>query len=209
VVERIATNFVGFDGRDALKHLASDAYVSLLFHGHHHASTTVQSWAWRGRDSGGHGDTRILSAGSWGLAPESGKLPKDQPVVMQLVRIDPTASLLHAVLLTWDPNARLPGSVDRGRFSLDGQTRADRPIGLSLPPAVRGHYRAEIVDNRVPVPAVSPAPRTRPPAPELADVIARYRGRMGGWFERWDLRAAGPAPTTGNRPTEITFWSAF
>jgi 3',5'-cyclic AMP phosphodiesterase CpdA len=88
VVERIATNFVGFEGHEHLRHLAADAHTSLILHGHHHASTTHQAWAWRGRDPGGAGDARIVSAGSWGLSPESGKLPKDQPVVMQLIRLD-------------------------------------------------------------------------------------------------------------------------
>jgi len=37
-----------------------------------------------------------------------------------------------------------------------------------------------------------------------AAVIERYRARKGGAFERWDLRTAGPTPTVGNRPAEIT-----
>jgi len=202
VVERIATNFVGFEGHEHLRHLASDAHASLILHGHHHASTTHQAWAWRGRDPGGTGDARIVSAGSWGLSPESGKLPKDQPVVMQLIRLDPAAAQLHAVLLTFDPNARLPGEVRPGRFLLDSQTRADRPIGLSLPPALRGRFRSEIVRDSAP--AVAADPRSQPRLPEVAAVVAAYRARKGGSFERWDLRTAGPTPTTDNRPAEIT-----
>src|SRR5204863_7568783 len=125
---------------------------------------------------------------------------KDQPVVMQLVRLDPTAAQLHAVLLTYDPDGRLPGEVRPGRFTLDPQTRADRPIGLSLPPAVRGRFHADFVLDRTATVLVD----LRPRAPELAAVIERYRARKGGLFERWDLRAAGPIPTTGNRPAEIT-----
>lgn len=43
-----------------------------------------------------------------------------------------------------------------------------------------------------------------PHPPELTPVIERYRARKSGSFERWDLRTAGPTPTTGNRPAEIT-----
>lgn len=211
LIERIAGDFVGFEGREALVGLCSDAHAALLFHGHHHASSKLHGWAWQGRGAG-PGDTRILSAGSWGLSTESGKLPKDQPVVMQIVRLDPAAAELHAVLLTWDPNARLPGSVESGRFLLDSQTRNDRPIGLSLPPALRGRFRTAASSSSATSPSASAA-ETRAAsdsatrAEQLADAVAavveRYRTRKGGAFQRWDLRAAGPAPTTGHRPAEI------
>ena len=202
VVERIATNFVGFEGCEYLRSLAADAHMSLILHGHHHVSTAHQAWAWRGRDPGGAGDTRIVSAGSWGLSPESGKLPKDQPVVMQLVRLDPAAAQLHAILLTYDPNARLPGEVRPGRFLLDSQTKNDRPIGLSLPPALRGRFRSESIRDGMP--AAVPYPPWQPRVPDLSAAIAAYRARKTGSFERWDLRTAGPQPTAGNRPAEIT-----
>jgi hypothetical protein len=202
VVDRIEADFVGLQGHEHLRHLASDAHVSLILHGHHHASMSHQGWAWRGRDPGGAGDVRIVSAGSWGLSPESGKLPKDQPVVMQLIRLDPAAAQLHAVLLTYEPDAHLPGEVRPGRFLLDAQTRADRPINLSLPPSLRGRFRAEVARDRVP--EVGPDSRPRPRAPEVAAAVAAYRTRKAGSFERWDLRTAGPQPTVSNRPVEIT-----
>lgn len=198
VVERIATNFVGFEGHAYLRHLASDAHASLILHGHHHASAAHQAWAWRGRDPGGAGDARIVSAGSWGLAPESGKLPKDQPVVMQLIRLDPGEAELHAVLLTYDPNARLPGDVRPGRFVLDPQTRRDRPLGLSLPPALRGRFRANGAPERV----VDPRSRSR--APDTVAAVVAYRTRKAASFVQWELRTAGPPPTVGHRPVEIT-----
>lgn len=40
-------------------------------------------------------------------------------------------------------------------------------------------------------------------APELADVIERYRARKSGAFERWDLRAVGPTSMNGRRPTMV------
>jgi 3',5'-cyclic AMP phosphodiesterase CpdA len=196
LVERFASNLVGFEGRDVLRTMASDAYVSLLLHGHHHASVQDQAFSWRGRDAGGRGDTRILSAGSWGLTAESGKLPKDQPTVMQLVRIDPATAQVRPALLRWEPNARLPGTVHRGGFLLDAESRAERPIGLSLPPSLRGRFRA-------PSPVGEPSARPRLSS-DAAAVIERYRQRKSGWSERVDLRGAGPTPVTGNRPTEIT-----
>jgi NACHT domain len=41
-------------------------------------------------------------------------------------------------------------------------------------------------------------------ATDLAAVLERYRAHKRGSFERWDLRTAGPTPTAGNRPAEIT-----
>jgi len=41
-------------------------------------------------------------------------------------------------------------------------------------------------------------------AREVTSVIERYRKRKSGSFERCDLRTAGPTPTMGNRPAEIT-----
>jgi hypothetical protein len=202
VVERIATNFVGFDGHEYLRNLASDAHASLILHGHHHASEAHHTWSWRGRDTGGAGDARIVSAGSWGLSPESGKLPKDQPVVMQLIRLDPSAAELHAVLLTYNPTARLPGEVRPGRFVLDPQTRANRPIGLSLPPTLRSRFRSEGASGDTPEVAVDR--RSRLHASDLAAAIAHYRARKTGSFASWDLRTVGPHPTVRNRPVEIT-----
>lgn len=202
VVERIATNFVGFDGHEYLRSVAADAHASLILHGHHHASASHQAWAWRGRDSGGAGDARIVSAGSWGLSPESGKLPKDQPVVMQLVRLDPAAAELHAVLLSYNPNARLPGEVRLGRFEPDAQSRADRAIGLSLPSALRGRFATEDRPERGPSLGAILAPR--PSALDLTTALTTYRARKTQSFVSWDLRAAGPQPTVGHRPVEIT-----
>lgn len=197
LVERFASNLVGFEGRDELRNMASDAYLSLIFHGHHHASVQDQAFSWRGRDAGGPGDTRIFSAGSWGLDPESGKLPKDQPTVMQLVRIDPAAAQVRPALLRWEPDARLHGTVHRGAFSLDAQSRTERPIGLSLPPSLRGRFRA------LPPVGEPPAPARPRLSSEVAAVIERYRQRKSGWSERLDLRGAGPTPITGHRPIEI------
>jgi 3',5'-cyclic AMP phosphodiesterase CpdA len=142
VVERIATNFVGFEGHEYLHRVASDAHAALVLHGHHHVSTDQLAWSWRGRDPAGPGDTRIVSAGSWGLSPESGKLPKDQPLVMQLIRLDPAAMEMRPVLLKYEPNARLVGHVSLGRFVLDSETRVARPIGLSLPAGLRGRLQS-------------------------------------------------------------------
>jgi 3',5'-cyclic AMP phosphodiesterase CpdA len=202
VVERIASNFVGFEGHEYLRNLAADANASLILHGHHHASEAHQAWAWRGRAPSGTGDTRIVSAGSWGLAPESGKLPRDQPVVMQLIRLDPADAQLRAVLLSYDPTARLTGEVHPGRFILDAQTRSDRPIGLSLPPSVRGRFRSVAASSDVP--EVAATRRSASHVSNLAAVIAHYNARKKGSFAAWELRTAGPHPTLDNRPIEIT-----
>jgi hypothetical protein len=52
--------------------------------------------------------------------------------------------------------------------------------------------------------AAEPPWRPRRRAPALGAVVANYRTRKAGSFERWDLRTAGPVPTVGNRPAEIT-----
>lgn len=202
VVERIATNFVGLEGREHLRSMVSDAHASLICHGHHHGRATGQAWPWRGRDPGVDGGARILSAGSWGLDPEPGKLPKDQPAVMPLIRLDPAAAQLHTVLLTYDPTARLPGEVSPGSFLLDAQRQFDRPVGLSLPPALRGRFRSGIVGDSAS--AMSASSQSELYVSEVTAVIANYRARKTGSFERWDLRTAGPVPTTNNRPAEIT-----
>src|SRR5262249_33059170 len=120
---------------------------------------------------------------------------------MQLIRLDPAAPQLHAVLLTYDPTARLSGEVRLGRFLLDSQTRNDRPMGLSLPPALRGHYAAASTQERVSS-VTDASARARSPA--LSAAMSAYRARKTGSFERWELRTAGPQPTVGNRRAEIT-----
>jgi hypothetical protein len=199
-VERIATNFVGFDGRERLQALAEDGFASLVLHGHHHVSTSDQAWTWR-RGGGAAGDTRILSAGSWGLSPESGKLPRDQPVVMQLLRVDPRAAELRAVLLTYAPGARLAGQISPGSFVLDPQTQRAPAIGLSLPPGLRGRFRGERAATGSA--GIHAGRRIAPQPSQLARAIQGYRDRKANAFLRWDLQHAGPTPTTGNRPTQI------
>jgi predicted NACHT family NTPase len=44
----------------------------------------------------------------------------------------------------------------------------------------------------------------RPRGPDLHAAMAAYRARKTGSFERWELRTAGPQPTAGNRPAEVT-----
>src|SRR5262245_22693523 len=131
--EHFAADAVGFDGHQRLQAIAADAQVSLLFHGHHHASDATHAWGWRGRR--GAGDTRVISAGSWSLVAR--KLPAEQPVVMQLVRVDPAAATVQPVLLRYEPLARSDGAVAPGAFVVDEVTRNHAPLALSLPTAVR------------------------------------------------------------------------
>jgi 3',5'-cyclic AMP phosphodiesterase CpdA len=188
--EHFAADAVGFDGHQRLQAIAADAQVSLLFHGHHHASDATHAWGWRGKRASG--DTRVISAGSWGLVAR--KLPAEQPVVMQLVRVDPGAALVRPVVLRYEPRARADGIVEPGTFVVDEVTRRHAPLALSLPSAVR---------------AARPSRKTpsRPPraAAAAASIIATYHARKRDTFVRWDLRAVGAAPTVGNgrRPVEV------
>ncbi|MBK7536107.1 MAG: metallophosphoesterase [Myxococcales bacterium] len=129
--EIFAADVAGFEGTDRLQALVSDAQVSLVFHGHHHVADAVQAWAWRGQ--GASGDARVISAGSWGLAAQ--KLPRDQPVVMQLVRV--TEAQVQPVLLRYEPRARSDGHIEPGAFVLDEATRRLAPLQLSIPEASR------------------------------------------------------------------------
>ncbi|HSR98930.1 MAG TPA: NACHT domain-containing protein [Kofleriaceae bacterium] len=190
--ERFAADAVGFEGHERLQAIAADAQVSLLFHGHHHASDAVHAWGWRGKRSG---DTRIISAGSWSLAAR--KLPAEQPVVMQLVRVDPAAGIVRPVLLRYEPRARSEGAVEPGAFVVDEVTRGQAPLALSLPCAARAPHRMTNGE----------AERGRPAASEaaVAGIIAAYHARKRDTFVRWDLRAVGAPPTAGNgrRPVEV------
>ncbi|HEX2687178.1 MAG TPA: metallophosphoesterase, partial [Kofleriaceae bacterium] len=71
--DQFAADAVGFEGHEKLQAIAADAQVSLLFHGHHHASEAVHAWGWRGK--GVAGDTRVISAGS--LCLVAAKLPAE------------------------------------------------------------------------------------------------------------------------------------
>jgi len=199
--EHFAADAVGFEGHERLQALAADAQVSLLFHGHHHASDAVHAWGWRGKRVSG--DTRVISAGSWSLTAK--KLPAEQPVVMQLVRVapKPKAATVQPVLLRYDPRARAEGVVELGAFVLDEVTRGHVPLKLSLPAAMGVASAAS---------KKQPAKRSATPSRPLraagknvvAALIAAYHDRKKDTFARWDLRGVGAAPTVGNnRPVEV------
>jgi 3',5'-cyclic AMP phosphodiesterase CpdA len=198
LVEHFAADAVGFDGHERLQALAADAQVSLLLHGHHHASDAVHAWAWRGKRVSG--DTRVISAGSWSLIAK--KLPAEQPTVMQLVRVDPKpkAATVRPVLLRYEPRARAEGVVELGAFVPDEVTRSHAPLKLSLP-AVVGITNKSRSTKRPAAAARSPR---APGKSAVAALVAVYHDRKRDTFVRWDLRGVGAAPTVGNnRPVEV------
>src|SRR6185436_6555458 len=174
--EHFAADAVGFDGHQRLQAIAADAQVSLLFHGHHHASDATHAWGWRGKRTAG--DTRVISAGSWSLIAK--KLPADQPVVMQLVRIDPGAGVVRPVLLRYEPRARADDAIEPGTFVVDEVTRRQAPLALSVASAARARPSRKASGSR--------PPRT---GATTASVIATYHARKRDTFVRWDLRAVG------------------
>ncbi len=196
--EPFAADVAGFEGRDFLQHLSGQAQVSLLLHGHHHVSDSGNAWPWRGAAPTA-GNTLVLSAGSWSLAAE--RLPADQPVVMQLVRIDPQAAQARAVLLRYEPRASVPGNVQPGAFLLDEATRKHAALQLSLPARLR---QAEPPAEPQPVTG-QPRPPGALPDDELQATLQVYRLHRRAAFERWDLRGAGAAQAGRNRrPVEAT-----
>lgn len=189
--EHFASDAVGFEGHQRLQAIAADAQVSLLFHGHHHASDAGHAWGWRGKHTSG--DTRVISAGSWGLV--ANKLPIEQPVVMQLVRVDPVSREVRPVLLRYEPGARADGIVEPGTFVLDEVTRGHAPLTLSLPAGGRKRR-----NQSASPPRSLRASRTT----AAATLIAAYRARKRDAFARWDLRAVGASSRLGNhRPVEV------
>ena len=133
------------------------------------------------------------------MSPESGKLPKDQPVVMQLIRLDPAAAQLHAVVLTYDPIARLPGEVRPGRFLLDSQSRADRPIDLSLPPGCE--VTSDPSAYRTCASGTSAAAQSQQRERGLAAMIADYRARKSGVIRALGSAHRGTSADSGQSPS--------
>jgi hypothetical protein len=127
----------------------------------------------------------------------AGKLPAEQPVVMQLVRVDPEEETVRPVLLRYDPRARTDGVVEPGTFVLDEVTRSQAPLALSLPASARTQRP----------PRQSPEATHPPRATAMtatAAVLAAYHARKRDAFVRWDLRAVGASPSVGNsRPVEV------
>ncbi len=187
-IEPFISDIVGFEGHDRLKRLASHTQTSLVLHGHHHASAADSVWAWRGRKVPS-GNTYVFSAGSWGLTGD--RLPKDEPAVIELIRLDPDDLTLQAGLLRYEPRANTRGRSELGAFVTDELSRDIAASPLSIPKALRGKRAAN-------------SPITLRMWAETAPAVHTYRRHKQDSFRRWDLRGTGAPAVAHNRPVDAT-----
>ena len=97
----------------------------------------------------------------------------------------------------------LASSESAARACLQGKAAMHLAVtGHHAPPLLR--HRRDVDPDSLVLTGARSAAAGAPRTPELTAVIERYRARKRGSFERWDLRTAGPTPTIGNRPAEIT-----
>ncbi len=184
--DQFAADVAGFPGRAYLRRITEQAQVSLLLHGHHHVSDSGNAWTWRGA-SEASGSTVVLSAGSWSLVAE--KLPAEQPVVMQLVRIDPQKQEASAVLLRYDPGASVAGSVTLGQFEIDSETRKHPPLPLSVLAGLR-----EAAQTPAPQSDASEPPKVAKDglgSRVIEEAVTAYRARKQNDFKEWKVRGVG------------------
>jgi 3',5'-cyclic AMP phosphodiesterase CpdA len=171
------SDMAGFKHAERLKHIVHDANAHLILHGHHHNPTSPDVWL---RKAGGV--TPILSVGSFGLNAD--QIPTDQPLTCQLIlfQITPQPRLL-AVPLQFDPNYRLPETLDRGQFQLDLKSESKYNAPLPPPPDW--------------TPASSEAPPSLPvegPASELVKFVDYYRKHLVALHSSYDLKNLGVLP---------------
>ncbi len=179
LIARYQGDALGFEGGDRLKAIAEDCSVQLVLHGHHHARDAK---TWNG------GRSHVLSAGSLALAAD--KLPREEPASVRLIEIDPEAPEIRSWCLTYAPQARIEGEVDRGAFTPDQADPDGRSFVLALPP---GFLQAPAARPAETAPGETAAsflvPRRLPPrlpaaVPTLGPLHARRRDAAHG-------RAAG------------------
>jgi len=117
----------------------------------------------------------------------------DRPHLRHRRDVDPDTLIL----------ANRPGSVS------PAPAAAPVHVVFQSPAAVSGAIAVAAPAGLVATPSRDGTDRAAEPwcqlrASDVTAVVAAYRARKSGSFERWDLRTAGPAPTTNNRPAEIT-----
>jgi hypothetical protein len=89
-----------------------------------------------------------------------------------------------------------------GLASGEPAARACLQGGAAMHLEVRGSHERPLLHHRRdidPEAFVLIAPPPHPRARELAAAVETYRARKRGWFERWDLRTAGPTPAAGGK----------
>jgi hypothetical protein len=148
LVERFAADAVGLEGREYLEALAEDCRVQVVLHGHHHASS-AQHLSWK---RGEKGQTHVLSAGSWGLAPD--KLPKGQPNALQLLVLDRKKLELRSWRLVYEPRVRPEGKVFPGSFVTDPASPKGYFQDLGAFPIAKPRKRATEIESASPKPAI-------------------------------------------------------
>ncbi|MFT3775247.1 MAG: metallophosphoesterase [Minicystis sp.] len=181
MIDRAISDLVGFDGRERLQRIANDCQVQFVLHGHHHASSADTAWNWRTGTMAGQ--THVLSAGSWGLAPE--RVPGDEPAAMQLLLVDYGAAELHPLLLRYEPRAAILGEIESGAFVAD-LTGRHAPLRLTLPPALRLE------------PGAAKLPSDTTIAGQMAEFLTIVRQHYRGRYIRLDLRGIGAVQGGGS-----------
>lgn len=167
-IEHFAADATGFAGKGRLHAIAEDTHAQLVVHGHVHAAGHTP-WSWR---RGLKGQTQVVGAGSWGLAEH--KLPGEQPVMFQLLELDPAARELRVHRRVWEPRARAPGQVRAGSFVADPASPvAGIVVDVGLPAGFE--QRAEV------------APAAPEPTPLDQAFLTEYRMRLGGRHRSWEL----------------------
>ncbi|PRP90760.1 3',5'-cyclic adenosine monophosphate phosphodiesterase CpdA [Enhygromyxa salina] len=166
-VLHFAADATGFEGRERLHAIAEDTQAQLVLHGHVHAAGHAP-WSWR---RGIKGQTQVVGAGSCGLLEH--KLPGEQPVMFQLLVLDPAAHELNILRRVWEPRARAAGSVELGTFVDD-------------PAIPRGGL---VLDLGFPEGVMSPRPRPSSGPQVDRSFLGEYRMRLCGRHRIWELGA--------------------
>jgi calcineurin-like phosphoesterase family protein len=124
-------DMVGLRHAERLQQIVFDTGAHLVLHGHHHNPTFPTLWP---RKAGGVAP--ILSVGSFGLQP--GQIPTDQPLTCQVILLQtaPEPKLI-ARPLEFDPNYRLPGTLEKGQFRFNPKAAANYDGSLPSPPIWR------------------------------------------------------------------------
>ncbi|HLK61668.1 MAG TPA: metallophosphoesterase, partial [Chthonomonadaceae bacterium] len=170
-------DMAGFKGAAYLQRIVKDTGAHLVLHGHHHNPTSPVLWGHRG-----DGVAPVLSVGSFGL--NANQIPTDQPLTCQIIcfQIEPEPRLI-AVPLEFDPNYRLPGTLEKGQFRLNLKSEAVYNRALPLP---EGWIRESL-------------PGSSQTADNPDNVIARkllrftdyYRNHLHALYSTYDLKNLG------------------